>query len=65
MNTLCTQSAPVAIFTADGFPYSLPVMLDANRDDADICAWLLDAKVGDEFQAGGGAAAEILVKRVA
>jgi hypothetical protein len=65
MPALCTASAtPTAYFSVDGFGYNLASMLEANRDDADICAWLREAKIGDEFQAGGGAAPEIVIKRV-
>jgi hypothetical protein len=59
------MNTPQPAFSVDGMAYSLASMLEANRDDADICAWLRSARIGDEFQAGGGAAPEIVIKRVA
>ncbi len=40
-------------------------LLADNRDDAELCAWLLGSKVGDELTTGGGAAPACTVKRVA
>lgn len=42
---------PVPTFTVDGVAYTLAEMLDANQDDADLCAWLLNARAGDRFPA--------------
>ena len=40
-------------------------LLNDNRDDAELCAWLLSAKVGDALTTGGGAAPACTLKRVA
>ena len=40
-------------------------LLADNRDDAELCARLLSAKVGDELTTGGGAAPLCTIKRVA
>ena len=40
-----------AVFSVDGECYSLADMLDANRDDADLCEWACSASVGDRFPA--------------
>lgn len=37
------------MFTFDGKTYSLAQMLEANRDDPDVCAWFLACPVGAEF----------------
>jgi hypothetical protein len=42
---------PTPIFVVDGTSYTLAEMLDANKDDADLCAWLLNARAGDRFPA--------------
>lgn len=39
-------------------------LLNDNRGDAELCAWLLSAKVGDELTTGGGAAPACTVRRV-
>lgn len=44
--------------------YTLSEMLEANRDDAELCAWLLRAEPGQFFQSGGGAAPACTTWRV-
>lgn len=34
--------------------YGLRDMLNANRDDEDLCDWLVQAKPGDRFPNGAG-----------
>lgn len=43
------ESAPA--FVVDGAGYTLAEMLAASADDADLCAWLINAKPGDHFPA--------------
>jgi len=52
------------IFKCDDFAYSLTAMLSANQDDPYICAWLDQARKGDQITVGGGAAPFITIKRV-
>ena len=40
---------PLPTFVVDGTSYTLAEMLAANKDDADLCAWLCEARVGDRF----------------
>lgn len=39
-------------------------LLEVNRDDEELCAWLRTAKVGEEMVTGGGAAPVRTVRRV-
>lgn len=34
--------------------YGLRDMLNANRDDEDLCEWLVQAKPGDKYPCGEG-----------
>lgn len=43
----------------------LAVMLEANRDDADMCEWLRTAPVHAELPIGGGAAPYCVIRREA
>ena len=47
---------------ADGF--SAASMLDANRDDAEVCEFVRGASIGDELRTGGGAAPACTLRRV-
>lgn len=38
----------------DNRQYSLQDMLSTNRDDDDLCEWLVQAKPGDHFSLGEG-----------
>ena len=42
---------PLPTFVVDGTSYTLAEMLSANADDADLCAWLVNARAGDRFPA--------------
>lgn len=46
-------------------PIPASVMLSSNSDDDDLCTWLRTAEVGEEWRAGGGAAPECTIRRVA
>jgi hypothetical protein len=46
-------------------PQPLWSLLQANKDDADLCEWLSRARVGDDLTTGGGAAPRCTVRRVA
>lgn len=37
-------------FVVDGHTYTLPEMLDANRDSPEVCAWVLAAAPGDTYR---------------
>ena len=41
------------MFSFEDQDYSLQSMLDANCDDAELCAWLETAAVGEEYATGG------------
>lgn len=43
------DSAPA--FVVDGAGYTLAEMLAANQGDAELCAWLINARPGDHFPA--------------
>lgn len=47
-----------------GVPVALDVLLEANRDDAGLCTWLLAASIGDETTFGGGSAPSCTVRRI-
>lgn len=42
-----------------------PLLMAANREDDEVCKFLLYAKVGDELTTGGGAAPACTLRRVA
>jgi hypothetical protein len=49
----------------EGGEFTLESMLDANRDDQEICDWVRYALVGDVLRGGGGAGGEFEIRRVA
>jgi len=47
-----------------GVPVALDVMLEANQDDPELCAWLHTAEIGAEYKNGGGAAPACTTRRI-
>lgn len=43
--------------------WALSEMLEANKDDDHLCAWMRCAATGEKYQGGGGAAPIFIVER--
>ncbi len=56
---------PVFMVSGQRVYFTLAVMLDANRDDPEVCEWLRTAPIHAELPVGGGAAPLQIITRVA
>jgi hypothetical protein len=56
LSRACTQESGMENkrFSTGGIDYSVDEMIAANADDAEFCAWLREASVGDVFPDGEG-----------